>query len=112
LDRTGEILLPQQRFGADQHRPGQKHTSTTCGEPTFERCSGATAGLSAQLVVDAERTTCLANQWAVVGEPGRVALLSKPTQSAKQIAEAQYDPANELLHVVFRDGTTEEVNLR
>jgi predicted lipid carrier protein YhbT len=58
------------------------------------------------------RTTCLANQWAVVGEPGRIALLAKPTQSAKQIAEAQYDPANEQLHVVFRDGTTEEVKLR
>jgi hypothetical protein len=58
------------------------------------------------------RTTCLVNQWAVVGEPGRIALLSKPTQSAKQIAEAQYDPANEQLHVVFRDGTTEEVKLR
>jgi hypothetical protein len=58
------------------------------------------------------RTTCLANQWAVVGEPGRIALLAKPTRSAKQIAEAQYDPANEQLHVVFRDGTTEEVKLR
>jgi hypothetical protein len=58
------------------------------------------------------RTTCLANQWAVVSEPGRVALLSKPTPSAKQIAETQYDPASEHLHVVFRDGTTEEVRLR
>src|ERR1700719_2489018 len=58
------------------------------------------------------RTTCLANQWAVVGEPGRVALLSKPTQSAKQIAEAQYDPAYEQLHVVFRDGSTVEEELR
>jgi hypothetical protein len=58
------------------------------------------------------RTTCLVNQWAVVDEHGRVELLSKPTQSAKQIAEAQYDPANEQLRVVFRDGTTEEVRLR
>lgn len=58
------------------------------------------------------RTTCLANQWAVVGEPGRIDLLSKPTQSAKQIAETQYYPANEQLHVIFRDGTTEEVRLR
>jgi hypothetical protein len=58
------------------------------------------------------RTTCLANQWAVVGEPGRIALLSKPTQNAKQITDAQYDPENEQLHVVFRDGSTVEVKLR
>ena len=58
------------------------------------------------------RATCLANQWAVVGALGRIALLSKPIQNAKQISEAQYDPANEQLHVVFRDGTTEEVKLR
>jgi len=58
------------------------------------------------------RTTCLANQWAVVGDPGRIEILSKPTQSAKQIAEAGYDPVEEQLHVVFRDGTTEEVKLR
>jgi hypothetical protein len=43
---------------------------------------------------------------------GRIALLSKPTLNEKQIAEAQYDTANEQLHVVFRDGTTEEVKLR
>ena len=42
----------------------------------------------------------------------RKSRVSKPTQSAKQIAGAQYDPANEHLHVVFRDGTTEEVRLR
>jgi hypothetical protein len=58
------------------------------------------------------RTTCLANQWAVVGEPGRIALLSKPTQNAKQITDAQYDPENEQLHVVFRDGSTVKVKLR
>ena len=58
------------------------------------------------------RTACLENQWAVVGEPGRIALLAKPTQGAKQIAVPQYDPANEQLHVAFQDGTTEEVKLR
>ena len=58
------------------------------------------------------RTTCLINQWAVAGEPGGIQLVSKPTQSAKQIAEAQYDPANERVHVLFRDGTTQEVRLR
>jgi hypothetical protein len=44
------------------------------------------------------RTTCLANQWAIVHEPGRIELLSKP---------APYDPANEQVHVIFQDGTTE-----
>ena len=58
------------------------------------------------------RTTCLANQWAVVGERGKIALLSKPTQNAKQIIDAQYDPGNEQLHVVFRDGSTVEVKLQ
>jgi hypothetical protein len=57
------------------------------------------------------RTTCLANQWAVVREPGRIELLSKPAPSAKQIAEAEYDPANEEVHVVFQDGTKEQVKL-
>jgi hypothetical protein len=53
----------------------------------------------------------LANQWAVVREPGRIELLSKPAPSAKQIAEAEYDPAKEEVHVVFQDGTTEQVKL-
>ncbi len=57
------------------------------------------------------RTTCLANQWAVVREPGRIELLSKPAPGAKQIAEAEYDPANEHVYVIFRDGTTEQVKL-
>jgi hypothetical protein len=57
------------------------------------------------------RTTCLANQWAVVREPGRIELLSKPAPSAKQIAEAEYDPANEEVYVVFQDGTKEQVKL-
>jgi hypothetical protein len=57
------------------------------------------------------RTTCLVNQWAVVRGPGRIELLSKPAPSAKQIAEAEYDPANEQVHVIFQDGTTEQVKL-
>jgi hypothetical protein len=57
------------------------------------------------------RTTCLANQWAVVREPGRIELLAKPAPGAKQIAEAEYDPANEHVHVIFQDGTTEQVKL-
>src|SRR6202521_2020569 len=54
------------------------------------------------------RTTCLANQWAVVRGRGRIELHSKPAPGAKQIAEAEYDPANEQVLVVFQDGTTEK----
>ena len=57
------------------------------------------------------RTTCLANQWAVVRGPGRIELLSKSAPSAKQIAEAEYDPANTQVRVIFQDGTTEQVKL-
>ncbi len=56
-------------------------------------------------------TTCLENQWAVVRGPGRIELLSKPAPGAKQIAEAEYDPGNEQVHVAFLDGTTEQVKL-
>ena len=57
------------------------------------------------------RTTCLANQWAIVRGPGRIELLSKPAPRARQIAEAEYDPAKEQVHVIFQDGTTEQVQL-
>jgi hypothetical protein len=53
----------------------------------------------------------LANQWAVVLGPGRIELLSKSAPRANQIAEAEYDPANEQVHVIFQDGTTEKVQL-
>jgi hypothetical protein len=56
-------------------------------------------------------TTCLTNQWILVRGPGRIELLSKPAPSAKQIAEAEYDPANEQVYVIFQDGTTEQVEL-
>jgi hypothetical protein len=55
------------------------------------------------------RTTCLVNQWAVARGPGRIDLISKPAPSAKQIAEAEYDPASERVHLIFQDGTTEQV---
>jgi hypothetical protein len=57
------------------------------------------------------KTTCLAKQWAVAGKPGRIELLSKSAPNAKQILEAEYDPTNEQVHVVFFDGTTEQVKL-
>jgi hypothetical protein len=56
-------------------------------------------------------TTCLTNQWILVRGPGRIELLSNPAPSAKQIAEAEYDPANEQVYVIFQDGTTEQVEL-
>jgi len=43
--------------------------------------------------------------------PGRIELLSKSAPSAKQIAEAEYDPANTQVRVIFQDGTTEQVKL-
>jgi len=58
------------------------------------------------------RTTCLANQWAIVPERGKVELASKGAPHAKQISEAQYAPESESLHVTFRNGTTAEVKLR
>jgi hypothetical protein len=58
------------------------------------------------------RTTCLTNQWAIVPEPGKIELLSESSSEAKQIAETQYDPENESIHIAFRDGTTTEVRVR
>jgi hypothetical protein len=56
-------------------------------------------------------TTCLANQWAMVSKAGKIELLSKPVPSAKQIAEAEYESANERVRVIFRDGTRVQVKL-
>jgi len=57
------------------------------------------------------RTTCLANQWAMVRARGKV-VVSDQVPGAQQIGDAQYEPTTERLHVNFRDGTTEEVRLR
>ncbi len=56
-------------------------------------------------------TTCLANQWAVVREAGRIQLVSKPSPGARQIYEAEYDPASERVFVVFLGGTSQQVKL-
>ena len=56
-------------------------------------------------------TTCLANQWALVSKGRKIELLPKPTPSAKQIAEAEYDPASEQVRVTFQDGTRVQVKL-
>jgi hypothetical protein len=59
-----------------------------------------------------KRTTCLANQWAMVLAPETIELLAEPTTNAKQIADASYDPGQERLLVTFRDGTTMDVSTR
>jgi hypothetical protein len=59
-----------------------------------------------------KRTTCLTIQWAVVQAAGRVELSSEPSANAKQIADATYDPDEERLRMVFRDGTTADVSTR
>jgi hypothetical protein len=58
------------------------------------------------------RTTCLANQWAVVSAPETLELLAGPMTGAKQIADASYDPDEQRLRVAFRDGTTADVSIR
>jgi hypothetical protein len=56
-------------------------------------------------------TTCLANQWAMVSKAGNIELLSKPVPSAKLIAKAEYEPANEQVRLIFRDSTRVQVKL-
>jgi hypothetical protein len=56
------------------------------------------------------QTTCLANQWAVMPSAEKIELRSEPTPSAKQIADATYDPTTGRLHVTFQDGTTAEAS--
>ncbi len=58
------------------------------------------------------RTTCLANQWAVVLAPEKIELSPGPVANAKQIADASYDLDQERLRVTFRDGTTAGVSTR
>jgi hypothetical protein len=55
--------------------------------------------------------TCLANQGAMLSKAGKIELLPKTTPSAKQIAEAEYDPSKEQVHVIFQDGTKAQVEL-
>jgi hypothetical protein len=59
-----------------------------------------------------KRTTCLANQWAMVAATGTIELLSGPMTNAKQIADTSYDPDKERLFVAFRDGATMNVSTR
>jgi hypothetical protein len=43
--------------------------------------------------------------------PGKIEVLSKAGAGARQIADAEYDPANDQVHVTFQDGTMEQVKL-
>lgn len=58
------------------------------------------------------RTTCLTNQWARIAEDGDVALLPGREPGARQIADADYDPGNEMLRLILRDGAAMEVRSR
>ena len=57
------------------------------------------------------RTTCLANQWAIVRAPGTIELVSDRAQGARQIIDANYNPETERLRVDFQRGAKEEVQL-
>jgi len=57
------------------------------------------------------RTACLANRWAIVRNP-RQMVISDHVPGAKQIRDAEYDPANRHLRVFFQDGTSQEMRLR
>ena len=59
-----------------------------------------------------KRTTCLANQWAIMLAAEKIELLSEPMTNAKQIADASYDPDKERLRIAFRDGTAMDVSTR
>jgi hypothetical protein len=48
----------------------------------------------------------------VVLAPEKIGLSPGPVANAKQIADASYDPDQERLRVIFRDGTTADVNTR
>ena len=57
------------------------------------------------------RTTCLMNRWAKVPSAGKIELLADCKASAKQIADARYDPASDKTRVSFHDGTAIDVRL-
>jgi len=47
----------------------------------------------------------------MVSKAGNFELLSKPVPNAKQIAKAEYKPANQQVRLIFRDGTRVQVKL-
>jgi hypothetical protein len=58
------------------------------------------------------QTTCLAQQWATIDPSGRIRLASGFSANALQIAQATYDPDEEMVHVVFAGGMAADVSTR
>jgi hypothetical protein len=55
------------------------------------------------------RTACLANQWTKVSQSGKIEISEADMTDAKQISAAEYNPDLSRLSVIFRDGTTIEL---
>jgi len=56
-----------------------------------------------------QKTACLVNQWATTQQSGKIEISTAEVANAKQIAAADYDPDFGRLSVIFRDGTTAEL---
>ena len=55
------------------------------------------------------RSACLANQWATIQKSGKIEISAADVAEAKQITGAEYNPDLGRLNVIFRDGTTAEL---
>ncbi len=55
------------------------------------------------------RTACLVNQWATIQKSGKMEISAANVAGAKQITAAEYDSDLGRLNVIFRDGTTAEL---
>jgi hypothetical protein len=55
------------------------------------------------------RTACLVNQWATIQKSGKMEISAANVAGAKQITDAEYDSDLGRLNVIFRDGTTAEL---
>ena len=50
-----------------------------------------------------KQTACLENKWAVVRSSGGVTIAQASSFEAKQIADAVYDPEQDVLHISFHN---------
>jgi hypothetical protein len=55
------------------------------------------------------RTACLVNRWATIQKSGKIEISAADVAEAKQITGAEYNPDLGRLNVIFRDGTTAEL---
>jgi len=85
-----------------------KKFSTACGEPSLARCQVRLPDCRRSWWLT-RRTTCLANQWAVVRKAGRIEILRNRSE-CKADRGGEYDPGTRQVHVVFQDGTTDRCN--